>query len=147
MTWNPLLHIDVRFDITKCCTERLLSSIEGPPSRIARPSISRMVTALSAARLAARTAPNVSGKRMLSDISITRTGKPIIRSEGGRYVLDINGKLQNVANLFSSLGTRLEVRRRKCKMSDNANFRIGHTATVFGATGQLGRYIVNRLGT
>lgn len=23
----------------------------------------------------------------------------------------------------------------------------GHTATVFGATGQLGRYIVNRLGT
>jgi hypothetical protein len=23
---------------------------------------------------------------------------------------------------------------------------IGHTATVFGATGQLGRYIVNRLG-
>lgn len=24
--------------------------------------------------------------------------------------------------------------------------RLGHTATVFGATGQLGRYIVNRLG-
>lgn len=24
--------------------------------------------------------------------------------------------------------------------------RTGHTATVFGATGQLGRYIVNRLG-
>jgi hypothetical protein len=23
----------------------------------------------------------------------------------------------------------------------------GHTATVFGATGQLGRYIVNRLGS
>lgn len=24
---------------------------------------------------------------------------------------------------------------------------LGHTATVFGATGFLGRYIVNRLGT
>jgi len=46
---------------------------------------------------------------MLSDVAITRTGKPILRVEGGRH----------------SLG--------------------GHTATVFGATGQLGRYIVNRL--
>lgn len=48
-------------------------------------------------------------KRHLQDIAITRTGKPIIRSQGGR----------------SSLG--------------------GHTATVFGANGFLGRYIVNRL--
>lgn len=48
-------------------------------------------------------------RRNLQDIAITRTGKPIIRSQGGR----------------SSLG--------------------GHTATVFGATGFLGRYIVNRL--
>jgi len=43
------------------------------------------------------------------DITITRTGKPIIRVAGGRH----------------SLG--------------------GHTVTVFGATGFLGRYIVNRL--
>lgn len=48
-------------------------------------------------------------QRNLQDIAITRTGKPIIRSQGGR----------------SSLG--------------------GHTVTVFGATGFLGRYIVNRL--
>jgi NADH dehydrogenase (ubiquinone) 1 alpha subcomplex subunit 9 len=48
-------------------------------------------------------------QRNLQDIAITRTGKPIIRGQGGR----------------SSLG--------------------GHTVTVFGATGFLGRYIVNRL--
>lgn len=50
-------------------------------------------------------------RRGLQDVSISRTGKPIIRIQGGR----------------SSLG--------------------GHTATVFGATGFLGRYIVHRLAS
>ncbi|RAH84469.1 NAD(P)-binding protein [Aspergillus japonicus CBS 114.51] len=48
-------------------------------------------------------------RRNLQDVAITRTGKPILKVQGGR----------------SSLG--------------------GHTATVFGATGFLGRYIVNKL--
>ncbi|KAI1041466.1 hypothetical protein LB505_005585 [Fusarium chuoi] len=67
-----------------------------------------MASPLFAARAAHKAAFNVAGKRYLSDISITRTGKPIMRVEGGR--------------------------------------EPGHTVTVFGATGQLGRYIVNRLG-
>lgn len=56
-----------------------------------------------------RTVLHQQQRRLLSDVTITRTGKPIIRVQGGR----------------SSLG--------------------GHTATVFGASGVLGRYIVNRL--
>jgi NADH dehydrogenase (ubiquinone) 1 alpha subcomplex subunit 9 len=43
-----------------------------------------MVSPLFAARSARNVALNVTGKRFLSDISITRTGKPIIRVEGGR---------------------------------------------------------------
>ncbi|BCR83110.1 complex I NDUFA9 subunit family protein [Aspergillus chevalieri] len=50
-------------------------------------------------------------RRFLQDVAITRTGKPILKVQGGR----------------SSLG--------------------GYTATVFGATGFLGRYIVNRLAS
>lgn len=62
-----------------------------------------------ALRAARSSRPKSFQRRNLQDIAITRTGKPIIRSQGGR----------------SSLG--------------------GHTATVFGANGFLGRYIVNRL--
>ncbi|KAK8091658.1 NADH-ubiquinone oxidoreductase 40 kDa subunit [Apiospora hydei] len=68
-----------------------------------------MASFATAARSTQRLVLNASQRRAISDVAITRTGKPILRTQGGRH----------------SLG--------------------GHTVTVFGATGQLGRYIVNRL--
>ncbi|KAI6082784.1 putative N6-adenine methyltransferase-domain-containing protein [Hypoxylon rubiginosum] len=56
----------------------------------------------TAVRSSRKLAFSLNQARHISDLSITRTGKPILRVQG-------------------------------------------HTATVFGATGQLGRYIVNRL--
>ncbi|KAL6923826.1 hypothetical protein FSHL1_001075 [Fusarium sambucinum] len=81
-----------------------------------------MASPLLAARVARKAVFNVAGKRFLSDISITRTGKPIMRVEGGRY----DDRATMTAN-------------------DTNEQQPGHTVTVFGATGQLGRYIVNRL--
>ena len=44
-----------------------------------------------------------------------------------------------------SIGLLLEVVSLRCLL-DQPLIDKGHTATVFGATGFLGRYIVNRLG-
>ncbi|KAF1737022.1 NADH-ubiquinone oxidoreductase subunit, mitochondrial [Beauveria bassiana] len=46
-----------------------------------------MVSSVIAARSARTIVPNAAPKRLLSDIAITRTGKPIIRTEGGRSSL------------------------------------------------------------
>jgi NADH dehydrogenase (ubiquinone) 1 alpha subcomplex subunit 9 len=43
-----------------------------------------MAPSLAAARTAGKTARTLAGRRYLSDVTITRTGKPIIRVEGGR---------------------------------------------------------------
>ncbi|KAJ9223642.1 hypothetical protein DTO169C6_3994 [Paecilomyces variotii] len=72
-------------------------------------AISSASRAFAPAPINARAQFQLQQRRSIQDVSITRTGKPIIKVQGGR----------------SSLG--------------------GHTATVFGATGFLGRYIVNRL--
>ncbi|KAK3941176.1 nadh-ubiquinone oxidoreductase 39 kda [Diplogelasinospora grovesii] len=68
-----------------------------------------MASLQTAVRSTPKVAKGALQRRAISDVAITRTGKPILRSQGYR----------------SSIG--------------------GHTATVFGATGALGRYIVNRL--
>ncbi|KAF6819647.1 nadh-ubiquinone oxidoreductase 39 kda [Colletotrichum plurivorum] len=68
-----------------------------------------MASIPTAVRSTHKVAHSAIRRQPLHDIAITRTGKPILRTQGGRH----------------SLG--------------------GHTATVFGATGQVGRYIVNRL--
>lgn len=44
-----------------------------------------------------------------------------------------------------SIGLLLEVESLRCLLN-HPLIDKGHTATVFGATGFLGRYIVNRLG-
>jgi len=66
-------------------------------------------TTTFATRLAKSAIAPAQCRRGLQDITITRTGKAILRVPGGRH----------------SLG--------------------GHTVTVFGATGFLGRYVVNRM--
>lgn len=40
----------------------------------------------------------------------------------------------------------LEVKITRSGLNSLAELVVGHTATVFGATGFLGRYVVSRLG-
>lgn len=49
-------------------------------------TVARMASPSIAGRSARAAVHTVVGKRFLSDIAITRTGKPILRVEGGRYV-------------------------------------------------------------
>ncbi|PHH68553.1 hypothetical protein CDD80_7433 [Ophiocordyceps camponoti-rufipedis] len=64
--------------------------------------------------------------RFVSDLSISRTGNPVKRIVGGR----------------SSLGGEGHILYRSYLILKRLT---GHNVTVFGATGQLGRYVVNRL--
>lgn len=96
-------------------------------------------------------------KRLIHDIVISRTGKPIIRTpRGGRcvsnchnvfFIFAIFAIFEHRAN-GSGIGLRLEVRapNKSYVMRSKLKDEPGHTVTVFGASGQLGRYIVNRLG-
>lgn len=113
----------------------------------------------SAPKFAPRLAPNVQ-RRAVSDVAITRTGKPIIRVQGGRSVPCVPAQADPPGESLLTCPC-LQVRLRRYAPSrppfqfrpqlplplSNASGLTGHTATVFGATGALGRYIVNRLGS
>lgn len=53
-----------------------------------RPSLddSKMASLQTAVRSTKKIAPNVLRRQPISDVAITRTGKPILRSQGGRCV-------------------------------------------------------------
>jgi hypothetical protein len=65
-------------------TRQFIANCEAQQRSSRNLHIATMASPLLAARAARKAAFNVAGKRFLSDISITRTGKPIMRVEGGR---------------------------------------------------------------
>jgi len=102
-------------------------------------------SSMNGLRTAVRTKYNSAPmRRNVSDIAITRTGKPIIRTQGGRQVTwaSINWTLL----ILMVSDPQLEVYTGAPQQMIPGWSEIGHTVTVFGATGFLGRYIVNRLG-
>jgi len=119
-----------RYSRTTTSSQRAIATpIERDATPSATQTAARMASLPIAVRSTPRAAQSVFQRRAISDVAITRTGKPILRVQGGRSV----ALLYFLARISSNM----------CSLSSSLG---GHTATVFGATGQLGRYIVNRLG-
>ncbi|CAG9956118.1 unnamed protein product [Clonostachys rosea f. rosea IK726] len=111
-----------------------------------------MATSLTATRRACQATRSVAGKRFLSDITITRTGKPILRTEGGRPHCDSIWRNRTTGSIHcqqtgcvlpkSRRSTRIEadkedVARQGCTVI--VPFREEMTKRHLKVTGDLGR--------
>ncbi|VUC34558.1 unnamed protein product [Clonostachys rosea] len=111
-----------------------------------------MAASLTATRRACQATRSVAGKRFLSDITITRTGKPILRTEGGRPHCDSIWRNRTIGSIHCQqtgcvlLNLRSNM-RIKADMEDVARqgctvivpFREEMTKRHLKVTGDLGR--------